>query len=459
MSRNTAASTPGLQAFLRSVSSEPIETSIEYYISLLRRRQIQGSKACAIATAHLLRRAISTIRATDSGKLLQRVHDIGKRLVEAAPRELAIGNVVRRILGLIRDEEDNRNDASRNASEAGSAPQTPSAEIVGTGYTSPLSSNGIGITPRRDQDASARPPLLSSHTTMAGGRPVTSMFSILSHPTMRSSGATSPAVRSGTSTPVGFQQPQAPTDLRAEILEGISEIIDELEQSDEQIANYALEHILPSETILTYSSSQTVQRFLLKAASKRKFTVIHAECHPNSHSKTHSMVTGNAPAVLDEDSNMSSESFQKPLISAGITVVLIPDSAIFAIMSRVQKIILSAHAVLSNGSILAPAGSKTILKAAKFHRVPVLVLAATYKLSPVYPHDPENLIEYGDVGKVVPYQDRELREGLDGVRNPLTDFIEGEGNVDLFVTNVGSMATGYIYKVVRDQYRDEDVDW
>lgn len=248
------------------------------------------------------------------------------------------------------------------------------------------------------------------------------------------------------------------SDLRAEILEGISEIIDELEQSDEQIANYALEHILPSETILTYSSSQTVQRFLLKAASKRKFTVIHAECHPNAHSKTHSLITGNPPSLSDEDTNLTPESFQKPLVAAGISVLLIPDSAIFALMSRVQKVILSAHAVLSNGSILAPAGSKSLLVAAKLHRVPVLVLAATYKLSPVYPYDPQSLIEYGDVAKVVPYQDVELREGLDGVRNPLTDFIEGDGTVDLFVTNVGSVATGYLYKVVRDQYRDEDLE-
>lgn len=248
------------------------------------------------------------------------------------------------------------------------------------------------------------------------------------------------------------------SNLRPEVIKGIKEIIDEISASDDEISAAALEQIHPQETIFTYSSSLTVQRFLLKAASKRKFTVIHAEAYPNNHLKTHALLTGHQDAAEDED-NLPNDSFSKPLTSAGITVVMIPDSAIFAVMSRASKVILDAHAVLTNGSLVAAAGTKAVVKAARFHRVPVIVMAATYKLTPSHPYDPHKMIEYGDAGKVVPFQDGELRGGVGtGPRNPLYDFIES-GDVDLFVTNQvpAVVSAGYLYRVVREQYRDEDL--
>lgn len=284
---------------------------------------------------------------------------------------------------------------------------------------------------------------------------------------MRHGGVESPG-RSGTSTPQigssGFLQ-----NLRPEVIKGIKEIIDEINEADDEICGAALEQIHPQETIFTYSSSLTVQRFLLKASSKRKFTVIHAESYPNNHLKTHSLLTGKQDSSStnptssredDDDENLPSDSFSKPLTSAGITVIMIPDSSIFALMPRCSKVILDTHAVLTNGSLVAAAGTKTVIKAAKFHRVPVLVLAATYKLSPLYPYNPYDLVAYGDAGKVVPFQDAELREGLvSGVKNPLYDFVDA-GDVDLFVTNQvpAVVSSGYLYRVVRDQYRDEDLE-
>ena len=245
----------------------------------------------------------------------------------------------------------------------------------------------------------------------------------------------------------------AGTDFREEVTQGILEIIDELEQSDEQIASYALEHIHPSEVIFTYSASLTVQRFLLKAASKRKFTLIHAEAYPNNHRKSHALATGR----IDEDDELDAKSFQKRLTSAGITVILIPDSAIFAVMSRVNKAILGAHAILSNGSIVAVAGTKTIAEAARVHHVPVLVLAGTYKLSPIYPHNPSIFVQYGNVEEVIKYQDGGMRQPNIDVSNPIYEIVDSSA-IDLFVTNVGAVAGGYLYREVRGQYRDEDVE-
>jgi translation initiation factor eIF-2B subunit beta len=409
----------------------------------------------------------------DSARLIQRVSEVGKKLIDAAPHEPAVGNIVRRVLGIIREEEEDdhpgaKGDYSTTASEPDSDAVTPLEQPQSKSLSHALPNGffnrpdaSVGSSPSRA--GASRPPLMSSHTGAPGGaRPVTSMFSILAHPTMRHGALDSPA-RSGTSTPQigasGVLQ-----NLRPEVIKGIKEIIDEINEADDEICGAALEQIHPQETIFTYSSSLTVQRFLLKAASKRKFTVIHAEAYPNNHVKTHRLLTGtdsaSGPAAAEDDENLPSDSFSKPLTSAGITVVMVPDSAIFAVMPRASKVVLDTHAVLTNGSLVAAAGTKAVIKAAKFHRVPVLVLAATYKLSPTYPYDPYILIAYGDAGKVVPFQDGELRSGLDsGVRNPLYDFVEA-GDVDLFVTNQvpAVVSSGYLYRVVRDQYRDEDLE-
>jgi translation initiation factor eIF-2B subunit beta len=258
--------------------------------------------------------------------------------------------------------------------------------------------------------------------------PLTSMFSLLSQPEPENSLPSTP----GSLSPGGRLFSHGPTkDIRAEVLEGVKEIIDELGQVDDQIAAYALDHIHSNEIILTHTSSTTVQKFLLKAAAKRKFTVIHAESYPNNHDAVHATVSG---AAINEDDNLGLEAFQKPLIEHGITVILIPDSAVFALMSRVNKVILGTHSVLANGGLIAAAGTRIIARAAKVHQTPVVVVSGVYKLSPVYPFDFDSLIEYGDPSKVLSYEDGDLVDQID-VQNPIYDYVPAE-LVDLYITNL-----------------------
>jgi len=220
-------------------------------------------------------------------------------------------------------------------------------------------------------------------------------------------------------------------DLRAEVMDGIRELQDELEQSDELIAANALDHIHSNEIILTHTASTSVQKFLLAAARKRKFTVVHAETYPHDHTATHcTLLTGKKRDTQGDDEDDA----WKPLTAAGIQVYAIPDSHVFAIMSRVNKVILATHTVLANGGLVAAAGAHMIAKAAKDHQTPVVVVSGVYKLSPVYPFDIEELIEYGDAGSVVPYEDGDFVEKVD-VENPLYDYVPAD-LVDLYITNL-----------------------
>ena len=408
-----------------------------------------------------MRHVVAKFRVTDVGRLIERVQQVGQRLIAAQPKEIAVGNIVRRVLGVIRVEaEEDRDGEISGFSDAGteSRPHTPhethtqrSGLSSATSTLSPMRQSGTELLDAPIANKSPgdlftlgdeglhRPPLLTSHTSYAvthNGPAATSMFNLLSHPT---SSTQSPAATPGTRSPLSRSQSQhnlaqlnAAKDLRAEVITGIEEIIEELDQVDDQIAGYALDHIHSNEIILTYTSSVTIQKFLLKAASKRKFTVIHAEAFPNNHHATHRTVVGSQKEDLEDD--MTTENFQKPLTAAGIIVILIPDAAVFALMSRVNKVILGTHVVLANGGLVAAAGAKTIARAAKMHRTPVVVVTGVYKLSPIYPFDFDSLIEYGDASKVFGYEDGDLVDKVD-VENPLFDYVPAE-LVDLYITNL-----------------------
>jgi translation initiation factor eIF-2B subunit beta len=103
-------------------------------------------------------------------------------------------------------------------------------------------------------------------------------------------------------------------------------------------------------------------------------------------------------------------------------------------MSRVNKVILATHAVIANGGLIAAAGARIIAKAAKVHRTPVIVVSGVYKLSPEYPFEFESLIEYGDPGSIIGYDDGALVENLE-VDNPLFDYVPPD-LVDLYITNL-----------------------
>lgn len=412
-----------------------------------------------MATAHLLLRVVAKFRWTDVAKLLERIQEVGQRLIEAQPREMVVGNIVRRVLGMIRDEaKEDREDISDSApnSQMGS-PSPHHSELALPKTDGPPSSssplrfestdisdttekvNGDELPGTRPQGS--RPPLLTSHTSYAvvNGAPVQqSMFNLLSatpSPSSTPPGASSPHGKAPiNATFLAHRMAISSKDLRAEVISGIEEIIDELDQVDDQIAGYAQEHIHSNEVILTHTSSMTVQKFLLKAAEKRKFTVVIAESYPNNHEATHASVTGKIRQDHEGGDEMNSETFLKPLAAAGVTVILMTDASIFAIMSRVNKVILATHAVIANGGLIAAAGARIIAKAAKVHRTPVIVVSGVYKLSPEYPFEFESLIEYGDPGSIVGYDDGMLVDSLE-VDNPVYDYVPPD-LVDLYITNL-----------------------
>ena len=304
---------------------------------------------------------MANFRPKKAEDLLARVRDVSRRLIEAQPFELVIGNICRRILGLIRDGQE--------GSKQSTVIVNDSIEHI-----------------------------------------------------------------NGTSSKDGPSQtePDAQSSVKEDVLDGIRELLDELDQADKQIAEYSIEHLLPEETVLIFGGSRTVQRFLLDAAKKRKFRVFVVEGYPNEHRAVHEAVTSGAIRDINEPSN--NQNRLKSLTSASIQVTIIPDTQVFAVMPVVSKVILSAQGMFSNGSCVTSCGQKGIATAARHHHVPVLILGAMYRLSPTCPYDPRTLVEQGDPSASASYQDGKF---LEDVQTPhyLRDYLSSEF-VSLFVTNM-----------------------
>ena len=354
--------------FLAGVPPQ-VQAESRKFVAKLRRRQLQSSEAVARKTLEIMRLIVATAVVSDVQALITMIKQVAAVLVAAQPHELAVGNMVRRVLSVVRDE---------------------------TGLAS-----GAVVRVEAAGDASGG----------GGGGP--SLMKMLDAP-----------------EPDYSSQPAK--NLKQPILEVINELIEELGSVSSHIAEQAIEHIHSNEVILTHGRDPTVEAFLRAAHKKRSFEVIVADTAPSSE--------GKQTAVA--------------LAEAGISVTLIADAAVFAMMARVNKVIVGAHAVMANGGLIATAGCHLLALSAQHASVPLVVCAGLYKLTPLFPSGAEqfNLM-------LSPQPMLQYEEGLQGVHvpNPAFDYVPPE-LVSLLITNSGPSHASYIYRLLAEYYHQEDHD-
>lgn len=226
--------------------------------------------------------------------------------------------------------------------------------------------------------------------------------------------------------------------LKPLLIQAIQDLIDELETVDDNISKVSRDHIHSGEVILTLGASATVQGFFSAAAKDRKFTVIVPET---------------APSYAGHD-------LARSLSKAGISVLLIPDSSIFAVMPRVSKVVLGAHAVLANGGLMSSAGAFATALAAKQHSTPVVILTGVYKICPEWSsiQDFSNVSSVGALGPSALFDyatSSSIVENAEIVSNAY-DYVPPH-LVDVFITNVGEHPPSYVYRLVKENYHQDDI--
>lgn len=221
--------------------------------------------------------------------------------------------------------------------------------------------------------------------------------------------------------------------LREALVEEISLLMDEIKTVYMNISEQAVEHIYAKEVILTYGVSRTVMEFLKEAAGFRKFEVIVAESAPSYE--------GQKMAVQ--------------LSELGIETTCITDSAVFAMMSSVNKVIIGTHGVMANGGLIAHTGAHNLALCASHHSVPVVVLTGLHKLCPLYAFDQDTFNERNPPSEVLKFEDN-LIDKVDVV-NPAFDYIPPE-LITLFITNFGGHNPSYLYRLLANMYNPEDYE-
>ena len=222
--------------------------------------------------------------------------------------------------------------------------------------------------------------------------------------------------------------------LKSIVVDAINELISELETSIENIARQALEHIHSNEVIMTMGESKTVERFLKNAARKRTFSVIVAECAPQCHG----------------------QKLAKRLADNDIETIVITDAAIFAIMARVNKVIIGADTVMADGGLKVVNGGGALALAAKHHSVPFIVVGSLFKLSPQYvcSYDQDHINKFLSPHDVMDFSEGDIISKV-SITNPVFDYVPPD-LVHLYISDVGGNAPSYVYRLLSELYHPDD---
>ncbi|XP_040453984.1 translation initiation factor eIF-2B subunit delta isoform X2 [Falco naumanni] len=127
----------------------------------------------------------------------------------------------------------------------------------------------------------------------------------------------------------------------------------------EAISRSAFEKINDNDVILVYGCSSLVNRTLCDAHVKkgRAFRVI----------------------VVDSRPRLEGRETLRRLVRKGIHCTYVMINAISYVLPEVSKVLLGAHALLANGSVMSRVGTSQIALVSKAYNVPILVCCETYK--------------------------------------------------------------------------------
>ncbi len=141
------------------------------------------------------------------------------------------------------------------------------------------------------------------------------------------------------------------------------------------------------------------------------------------------------------------------LAEAGLTVTLIPDSAVRLLMKRLDKVVVGADTVTANGAVINKVGTSQIALAAKEHNVNFFVAAESIKFSPHTVIGELVTIEERSPLEVVPQEFLERNPGI-RIRNPAFDVTPPE-YIDAIITELGVIPPQAAIMILVEEYRRE----
>ncbi|CAF2159639.1 unnamed protein product [Rotaria magnacalcarata] len=376
-----------------------VETEIDRFCNDIKRNTYTRSADLALATIFMFKKLIGESKWSNASELITLIRSQAHRLNQGQPVDSITFNITRRILKLIRDVSVR---IIHGKNEGSDISLTLQAVLNDRAATSTFNDDD-----NENIEENLQPKTQQIRTNLPDSSAI-----------------------SNVEGEVSVQR------LKPELMDDLNWYSSDIELSVKNLSQQALAHIHANELILTLGYSYTVEQFFKYAASKnRKFHVFIFEHAP--------FFTGHKMAV-----NLS---------ALNIPVTVVTDSAVFAIMARVNKILIGTRSLLANGGLTAKSGTYNLALAAKHYNVPLLVCAPTYKFSPTYlpSFDPVMCNTFPSPENILPYESI-YQSSLDIVV-PMHDYVPPE-LVTLIIGSGMGNAPSYVYRIVSELYSAEDND-
>ena len=227
----------------------------------------------------------------------------------------------------------------------------------------------------------------------------------------------------------GAQGASTLEDAKDLVVRNAAEFCRRSEMAVEEIARIGARRIQDGDTILTHCNSSAALGTIIEAHRQGKRIKVYAT---ESRPWRQGILTVNA------------------LADAGVDVTLIIDSAVRAVMKKVDKVFVGADTITSQGALINKVGTSQLALAAHEARVQLYVCAETYKFSPMTLFGDTVTIEERDVSEVV--RPGEVRDSVK-IFNPVFDSTPA-ASLDAIITDLGMMSPGSVYGVLVDQLGD-----
>lgn len=156
----------------------------------------------------------------------------------------------------------------------------------------------------------------------------------------------------------------------------------------ESISKTLVGSIHDDDVVMTFGSSPLIRRVLSSAAKSKRFRLVVVDTRP-LHEGLETLAA----------------------VTSCISCVYCPLSGAAFALKDVSKVILGASCLLSNGSMLAPAGTAMVASLAKAKQIPVIVAAESYKFSDKVQLDSIVFNELGHPSEILCFRTEEQSDG------------------------------------------------
>lgn len=218
--------------------------------------------------------------------------------------------------------------------------------------------------------------------------------------------------------------------MKQEMIEIIDAFRAELDESYKGISKKADEFLHNKDIILTVGNSESVINFLKEAHCN--LTVIVPERAPEFDG-------------LDMANKLRKHKHLK--------VIVIPDSAVFAVIPKVDTVILSARSVFANGGIISYSLTHSVALAAKRYSKPVIALYWEMKLASEMYHPGETYTTLRQPSQIA--DENAMDQTNTTVINPEGDYIPPE-LITLMKNETKSHIPTDVFSLVQQNYF---IDW